>query len=204
MQIIYSTNTNISTYFKSVLAKKWKFPDFSDACPICNSKNCAVRIGFYWRKVFSFKDNKYIRIPVARYLCKRKNKARRKLKSSHKTFSLLPAQCIPYNLYDIDSLMYMAKMYFIHKKALLEVATEFVVFSENCDINVSTVLKYLLLLKAGHDKLNMHLKLKYDHYSQTINYINDYPPGRLKFIEKIYKKYSFFLFGIPSHLRCTG
>ena len=202
MQILFDlNNTYLSDYTEKVKQNKWNFPDFSDKCPICGSPNCAVRIGFYYRWVFAFKKSKLIRIPVARYLCRRKNRAKSRLKSSHKTFSLLPSQCIPYHLYDVDSLIFMALLYFIQKKSLLDTATEFAALSDSALITASMVLKYLILFKIAHNKLISIMKYRDDSICKTIDLIKDFTGGLAVFVKDIYNKYAFFLFGIPSQLR---
>lgn len=199
MQIEYQLNDiDLSEYNTLVSDGKWNFRDFSDKCPICGSPNCAVRIGYYYRWVFAFKKSKLIRIPVARYLCRRKNRAKSKLKSSHKTFSLLPSQCIPYHLYDVDSLIFMALLYFIQKKSLLDIAIEFAALSDSALITASMVLKYLLLFKIAHNKLISIMKYRDDSLCKTIDLIKNFTGGPAAFVINIYKKYAFFLFGIPS------
>ena len=203
MQIYYSTNTKLSTYSKSVLTGKWEFPDFSAECPICGKKDCAVRIGFYWRWGFDFKEMKKIYTPIARYLCRREDNYKSNLKSSHKTFSLLPSQLIPYKLYDVDSLIFMANLRYIKKNSLLDIADEFSAISESLLISVSpaTIWKYLLIFTIAHTKMISLLKLNYDIYRQSVDHIINFTGGPVAYVEYIYQKYALFLFGTPSHLR---
>ena len=102
IQLNYRIKNSITQYYSLVQEKKWVFPDFSDFCPICGGKDCAVRIGFYYRRFFDIQLNVYITdLPVARYKCRRKGKCRLK----DLTFSLLPNCLIPYFSPTIPALM---------------------------------------------------------------------------------------------------
>jgi len=201
LQLEYQNILNLTEYTKLVLAEIWKFPDFSDKCPICGAKNCAVRIGFYWRWVYIFKLKIKLYIPVARYLCRRKNKVKYKWKSTHRTFSLLPSQIIPYKLYDTDSLMFMAEMRFKKGMKLLDIATEFSALSDKASVSPATVFKYLLMFLISHNKMITLLKLEHDSYGEWADQIINYTGGSAAYVEHIYKKYACFLFGTPSQLR---
>lgn len=76
----------------------WDFPDYGDCCPLCGGNNCAVRIGFYTRKQVVVDNKIYENVPIARWLCQRKGYK----KSTHKTFSLLPFQLIPYRRHGLN------------------------------------------------------------------------------------------------------
>ena len=152
MQIKFFITHSLSEYNKKVLTGKFFFPDFSDKCPICSAKNCAVRIGFYYRWVFIFNLKIKLHIPIARYLCRRKNSAFPKLNSSHKTFSLLPSQIIPYRLLDIDSLLFIADLRFKKNLSLLYISAEFSALTSESIISLSTdtVIQYLYyLIESG-------------------------------------------------------
>jgi hypothetical protein len=92
---------------EKVKAGKFTFPDFHDCCPICHSRKCAVRIGYYYRNVIQIQEkteeNYQQRIPVARFLCREIKKPKYK----HRTFSLLPDNLIPYYSYTIDTLIFI-------------------------------------------------------------------------------------------------
>ncbi len=76
----------------------YHFPDYSEHCPLCERKNCAVRIGFYYRKQLVFGFKTYQNVPIARWLCQKKGHR----KAKHRTFSLLPSSLIPYHHHDLD------------------------------------------------------------------------------------------------------
>lgn len=202
MQLQYPI-TNLSEYSKKVEQGKWNFPNFSDKCPICGEKDCAVRIGYYWRWDFCLKVKRKIYIPIARYLCRRKNKNKSQWTCSHRTFSLLPSQCIPYKLYDVDSAMFMADYRFNKDMPIVDIAYE---FSTNAEpeivlLSPSTVFEYLLSFAITHTKLLSLLKFNFDTFSQTVDHIKNHTGGPVAFAEHIYQKYAFFLFGTPSQLR---
>ena len=74
------------------------FPDYSEQCPLCGEKNCAVRIGFYFRKQIVFGFKIYKNVPIARWLCRKKGTQKQK----HRNFSLLPSALIPYHSHDLN------------------------------------------------------------------------------------------------------
>jgi hypothetical protein len=76
-------------------------PDYSDDCPICHGKDCAVRIGHYYRKKMILHNKTYNDVPIPRWKCRRKGHA----KISHRTFSLLPHPLVPYHQHDIDIIL---------------------------------------------------------------------------------------------------
>ena len=78
--------------------KTYQFPDFSEQCPLCGGKNCAVRIGFYIRKRLVLYLTTYYDVPIPRWLCRQKGP----LKPKHRTFSLLPFALIPYHNNDLN------------------------------------------------------------------------------------------------------
>jgi hypothetical protein len=103
---------SLSDYLKKVQSGNFIFPDFSDECPLCGGRHCAVRIGYYYRWTIDFdlKNNTivFFHIPIARYLCRRVHKPRYK----HKTFSLLPTPLVPYNRISITLMMYILQLFF--------------------------------------------------------------------------------------------
>ena len=74
--------------------------DFSSligpACPICGNKDCYREITPYWRYAMElFPAFAKKRIPIARFLCRRRPR----------TFSLLPLQLIPYYQYTANAIL---------------------------------------------------------------------------------------------------
>ncbi|MBL7105883.1 MAG: hypothetical protein ISS18_16280, partial [Bacteroidales bacterium] len=78
--------------------ESYDFPDYSEQCPLCSGKDCAVRIGFYYRKKLVFGFKTYKNVPIARWLCQKKGHR----KPKHRTFSLLPSALIPYHSHDLS------------------------------------------------------------------------------------------------------
>jgi hypothetical protein len=65
-------------------------------CPICKDLDCYRPMVPYWRYAIElFPEFKKERIPIARFLCRKR----------HKTFSLLPIQLIPYFQYTVGAVM---------------------------------------------------------------------------------------------------
>jgi hypothetical protein len=79
---------------------EFTFPDYSLCCPLCEGKNCAVHIGYYYRKVVVVCFTIFTNVPVARLLCNGKGHK----KSPHRTFSLLPHMLVPYHQHDLLSM----------------------------------------------------------------------------------------------------
>lgn len=203
MQLQYNNAIKLTEYTKLVLAEIWKFPNFSDKCPICGARNCAVRIGYYHRWVYIFKLKVKLYIPVARYLCRRKNKTRSQWKSTHKTFSLLPSQLIPYRMYDLDSMLYIADSRLKKDDTFLDIATDIAAIAEHPVISISTdtIMEYLEIFINGCMKLKTLCEIVYDTYERYINPIKNYTGGIIKFVQDIYLKHAKFTFGTPSQIR---
>ena len=91
MQIKYTFTESIPVYRRMVKKGEWKFPDYSDKCPICGGRDCPVRIGYYHRRYIDIQLAIIILIPIARYKCRRK--ARPLIKD--RTFLALTRYIIP-------------------------------------------------------------------------------------------------------------
>ena len=78
--------------------ESYDFPDYSEQCPLCGGKDCAVRIGFYYRKQVVMSFIAYSDVPIPRWLCRKKGQ----LIVNHRTFSLLPSALIPYHGHDLS------------------------------------------------------------------------------------------------------
>lgn len=110
---IYITET-LSKYYQKVKGKSYDISDIldlelaiHDCCPICGGVGCARFIEYYFREVIDEKGTYYKSVPIARYLCRRKG---RKKIVSHKTFSLLPYQLVPYIRYSIPFIIKSLKL----------------------------------------------------------------------------------------------
>jgi len=94
----------------------WDFPDYRTDCPLCGGKNCAVRIGFYERKKVIIDNKIYENVPIARWLCQRKGYK----KSTHKTFSLLPFQLIPYHRHGLNFIFNTVNFHHYNSSSLVQ------------------------------------------------------------------------------------
>jgi len=93
----YNRFETIWEYEKAFLSGEIDFVSFIGVrCPICESENCYRAITPYWRYAIElFPEFEKRRIPVARFLCRRRRK----------TFSLLPIQLIPYFQYTVGAVV---------------------------------------------------------------------------------------------------
>lgn len=203
MQISYNIYISISTYLNIASNNNWIFPNFNKKCPICGGKDCCVRIGFYYRYIYDSESHKLLYIPVARYLCRRKNK-NFKNKKAHKTFSLLPSTIIPYHKYDIPAAIFIAEKRHKCEIPLLDIACEITVYfnQEDESCGISSVVKYLKLFDSGTIKLsscrNNH---KFNDLLFTIDFFNRIRTCISRYTQAFFSKYNQFIFGTPSQSR---
>ena len=199
------------------------FPDFSDKCPACGGKDCAVRIGHYYRWGIDLDLQNFllviIHIPVARYLCKEVNKRQNK----HKTFSLLPDTLIPYNPISIILMMYILQLLITAENiehALQEIdaiSPEDIFISEKMIAHLFTIIEQtrIKLILFFHQANNSD-RAPPDFHASTINeviaYLLNYPvlnnehPLRGAYQQSVlyyeiqgsYHKNARFLFGTAS------
>lgn len=107
----------MSSYIKLVSDGKWQFPDYSEKCPICKGKDCAVIFCFYSRKCRD-SDGCYLKIEIIRYRCRQKETPP---VGSDRTFSLLPACLIPYRQTHINILQQMLYLWLVTGKSIEDV-----------------------------------------------------------------------------------
>ena len=120
IQIPYFFIQSIHDYRLEIKTGEWKFPKFNNYCPICGSKNCTVRIGYYFRYYIDIETGVILLIAITRYKCQRKGKASLK----DKTFSLLPYFLIPYHRLTINSYMYIWRNKLIKNKSKSTISDE--------------------------------------------------------------------------------
>ncbi|RKX83589.1 MAG: hypothetical protein DRP58_08510 [Spirochaetes bacterium] len=219
IQIKYVLTVSISDYYYMVLREEWGFPSFSSECPICGGSNCCVRIGYYYRYVLSLEEEILLLIPIARYLCKRKNKP----KIEDKTFSLLPDCLIPYMQPTIDTLMQVIGNKLIKKKTNEEIVSLFYyqIYEVKLNISSSTLRNYYELFEQTAQKIKTFLREreKDDYPEQVLHslidvywYLSEFQdpqygkgPGScsLWYHESLggYRNNAYFLFGTPSQFR---
>jgi hypothetical protein len=170
-------------YYSLVQAEKWVFPDFSDCCPICHGRDCAVRIGFYYRTAFDIFLMVYITdLPIARYKCQRKRKPLVK----DLTFSLLPHCLIPYLKPTIPSFMDIIYDKYHHKKSTEKILDKLYmrIAVNSFNLSARSLLRYYQLFHQTVIKIKLAWKenifkpppdFPYLTMHQITEYIQNYP-----------------------------
>lgn len=161
IQVQLALLITISAYAEKVKAGNYTFPDFRDCCPICHAEGCAVRIGYYHRNVFDLSNNNshendIIRIPVARYICRRKGK------TGHRTFSLLPDTLIPYYSITIDALIFIILQILLNNYSFDKALECIDKVSPETMISENTLRRYYILFKQARLKLILFFR-KHKH-----------------------------------------
>lgn len=116
MQIPYRTKTDLARYYKLTKACRWELPSYRRRCLICGGADCARLLGYYERRVVA--PELGLDVPdfrVYRYECQRKGS---RLVSTHRTFSLLPIQLVPYRRLSL-AFMVMAVLECLRSKVSL-------------------------------------------------------------------------------------
>ena len=159
IQIPIKIFTSLSEYSKKIKAGNFPLQDFSKKCPICHGTDCAVRIGYYYRLAYEFTvDGRSVislQIPVARLLCRQKQKPKR----AHRTFSLLPDILIPYNRISIDLFMFIMQFIFdntLTTEQKLEKIDEY--SSDAGMMSEKTLMRILTIFEQTRIKLNLFFK----------------------------------------------
>ena len=145
-----------------------------------------------WDKLFDSGLRRKIRIPVQRYLCKRKNNPD---PGSHRTFSLLPRSCIPFIRYDIPSML-SAQKDSQGKNRNKEEGWYSFCADYDTNIGYETYLGFFNLFETGLIKLSLHIKRT---ISETREYL--FQGNSVSISYGFYKSTGKFLFGTPSQDR---
>ena len=179
IQIILKIDDKLSSHYNQVLNGTYKFPDYSNCCPICHGKECAVRHGYYFRQVIDESGTFYKSFPIARYLCQRKGKA----KLSARTFSLLAWQLIPYRKWTIELMFSIASYRSEH--SIKESLDKFEIETTAADL-VTGIKKVILsnagqftdieeIILSGLEKVKISRMISFDtSYSDFITYCRNY------------------------------
>jgi hypothetical protein len=140
-------------------------------------------------------------IPIARYLCRRKN-PHYKDKEAHRTFSLLPSSVIPYKRYDVYSTLFIADGHYRQGNSNLTVVLDLIGHfePEAAGIDVSHIPRYIRLFESVCRKLSIYLQnIAYTDPLYTLSYLNK---KELKtYALEFYEKFGKYLFGTPSQDR---
>ena len=160
IQINIFTKETLSDYFKKVSRKACDilfllnvYLCFSECCPLCGGKECAVFIKYYYREVIDEKGTYYKNFPIARYLCRRKG---HKSITHHKTFSLLPYQLIPYSKYSIQFIIKTLEARHIKGLSIYKLQEYLDTFSKTTiTIGAEHLIGFKRLIKNAIDKIMM-------------------------------------------------
>ena len=151
---------SLSDYYEKISRGIFDFLQaFKECCPICYAKNCAVRIGFYFRMAVDIETGLIIeKLMIIRFLCRRKGKP----KIKDRTFSLLPSSLIPYRRFSIKSLMTILKEKLVIVQRVIEIPGSICNYfaSLNLDFSFETcyIYNYLKVFKNTISKLNIFLR----------------------------------------------
>lgn len=136
----------------------WDFPDYRACCPLCGGENCAVRIGFYYRKKVIVDHKIYENVPIARWLCQRKGTR----KSTHNTFSLLPFPLIPYHRHGLNVIVDTVNFHHHHGCSLVQTKDFISGKGVNTDLPLENnhIHDFMKLFSQAWLKLNTIAELK--------------------------------------------
>jgi len=119
-------NCTLKEYYRKVNSKSNflfildKIPEIKHHCPICGGKDCVQFIGFYHRRVVDEYGCVMDDFPIARFLCRKKGNPPR---GSHRTFSVLPLELIPYTKYSIVFIFKVLRLLYISGMSVMELQT---------------------------------------------------------------------------------
>lgn len=148
-------------------------------------------MGFYYRYAFDFRSKKLLLVPIQRYICQRKKSPP---ENSHRTFSLLPNVLIPYNKYDITTVVFLNDT--IGQMPSFVKAWLYCVSFLNIDIGYDTGKRMLLMFEAACVKIASMLKV---NSGRAQKYLISNKSIRISY--RYYQYINRFLFGVPSQER---
>ncbi len=166
----------------------WDFPDYRTCCPLCGGENCAVRIGFYYRKKVIVDNKIYENVPIARWLCQRKGSRI----AQHQTFSLLPSPLIPYHRHGLNVIVDTVN--FHHHNGTIFEQTKSFISSNGVDTDISLennqIHDFMKIFSQALLKLTTIAELK-QQISQASYWDSSDPIGTmLKFIAGYQSRFS--------------
>jgi len=147
-------------YIEKMANNQWVFQSFSDCCPLCYGKNCAVFIGTYERKKIVFMFVVYTNVPIQRGECRRLGPN----PSAHRTFSLLLQPFIPYQQSTLDVIL-EASAY--NKNHSYEQTKNYIQQDKDISLEHSQLNNFDNIFKQAFIKINSIRQLK-DKMNQTI------------------------------------
>jgi len=187
IQIQYLLDIPISEYKRKILTGDFNLPDFSDKCPICRARDCAVFLGFYYRNTENtIRKELILDVPIARYECQRVYPVPA---GSHRTFSLLPDPLIPYLRRDIETVHMINRVYIQNERSLTETAGELTIqfgLGEDKYFSTASVWMYVRLFETAQTRYKARDGQR--------------PLEDLSFdeLQKEVRRFPGFLFGTPS------
>lgn len=144
-----------------------QFPNYSEDCPLCHGKDCAVQMGFYYRKCVIFLSQTYSDIPIHRYLCRKKGQ----VKHSHSTFSLLPCPLIPYRQCALEVVIEALRLFYHQNLSYSKIKDSIANMSLTTFIDFEDyqIRDFLRILKQSFFKLTTNPQLKSIFFPQKIS-----------------------------------
>lgn len=196
------------------------FGNFKFYCPLCGGVDCPRFLGTYIRKkVISFQGTCYVNFPIARFRCRQRGRKN----PSHKTFSLLPYELIPYSKYSINFVFQVLTSLYIEGKSQKEVLDFITTLSRGSICLESSILpKFKSYIIQGIEKLvisrnfrsfedYLNVKDKSSKIISFLSYVKNHYSCSIRgpcllsrdfYIKNgSYKSNSEFLFGTPSQYR---
>ncbi len=188
------------------------FSYLGPTCPICGDRDCYRQITPYWRYAIElFPEFKKKRIPIARFLCRRKGA----------TFSLLPIQLIPYFHYTvaavIGALLLGFKCWQMGQCGFFGASVEVDPDSDLTPYLILCWLKVVLrgfrrahpILRQFYDLSDLHTSKRAGAWEEVSGYFlalglkfqMDHNPPVLALLCRYSQVTNFFLFGTPSQHR---
>jgi hypothetical protein len=145
--------------------------------------------------------------PVLRYVCR----SPKRKPGQHRTFSLLPAQLVPYRQPSLEFLVGIMKTFLASQQTvaarLALVAEQFPVGSAAEDLNASHLWDLSHFFLESTQKLSLWKQLAFATLRKAMDFLAAYPGGSLQLSLDYYQAHggwqqnSPFLFGTPSQLR---
>lgn len=182
-------------------------PSFRDQCPCCDRPECAEFHGYYRRGVVTAEGLRIADFPVLRYICR----APRLKPGQHRTFSLLPAQLIPYRRPSQDFLVAAMKTFLASRQTVAQrldmICEQFPEGSVCENIGTSHLWDFSRLLLETTQKMSLWKQRSFPELRQAVDFIANYPGGAVTLSMDYYQAHggwqgkSPFLFGTPSQFR---
>lgn len=185
-------------------------PSFKEGCPCCGRVLCAEFLGYYTRNVVTNEGLLIKDFPILRYVCR----APRHKAGQHRTFSLLPAQMIPYRRPSVDFLMGIMKNFLATQdtvaKRLAMALDQFPAGSAAENLSASHLWDWCGLLRETSQKLSLWQGQAFFGLGPAMDFIAAYSGGPVRLSLDYYQAHSTwqgnspFLFGTPSQFRAVA